>query len=93
MKCAGHIPGAVNRVYQEDLDAAGNLKDPAALAAAYQQLIPATDTPVVVYCRTGHQASLTFFVLKEMLGYRQVKWYDASWSDWATRDLPVETGG
>jgi thiosulfate/3-mercaptopyruvate sulfurtransferase len=89
---AGRIPGAVNHVYKEDLDAAGNLKPVDELAEAYRKLIPAKDTPIVVYCRTGHQASLTFFVLKEMLGYSNVKWYDASWTDWAARDLPVETG-
>jgi thiosulfate/3-mercaptopyruvate sulfurtransferase len=89
---AGRIPGAVNHVYKEDLDAAGNLKPVDELAEAYRKLIPAKDTPIVVYCRTGHQASLTFFVLKEMLGYSNVKWYDASWTDWAARDLPLETG-
>ena len=88
----GRIPGAVNHVYSEDLDDAGNLKDVTQLATAYQQLLPNKEAPVVVYCRTGHQASLTFFVLKEMLGYPNVKWYDGSWSDWATRDLPAEKG-
>ena len=64
----------------------------AELDRAYAKIIPSKDTPVIVYCRTGHQASLPFFVLKEMLGYSNVKWYDASWTDWATRDLPAEKG-
>lgn len=87
----GRIPGAINHVYKEDLDDAGNLKPVPELTAAYSKIIPAKDTPVVVYCRTGHQASLTFFVLKEMLGYSNVKWYDGSWTDWSARDLPAET--
>ncbi len=52
----GHIPGALSHVFKEDLDQLGNLKPVPELAAAYQKLIPSLETPVVVYCRTGHQA-------------------------------------
>ena len=46
---------------------------------------------VIVHCRTGHQASQTFFVMRYLLGYENVFWYDAGWSEWASRsELPVE---
>ena len=60
------------------------------LAGAYAKIIPTRETPVIVHCRTGHQASQTFFVLKRLLGYKNVYYYDAGWTEWAARqELPV----
>lgn len=93
---AGHIPGAVNRPYTEDLlttDQGVRLKPVAELAEAYAKIIPAKEAPVIVHCRTGHQASQTFFVLKRLLGYKNVLYYDGGWSEWASRpELPVAQG-
>jgi thiosulfate/3-mercaptopyruvate sulfurtransferase len=47
----------------------------------------------MVSCGTGHQASQTYFVLRHLLGYRQVSWYDGGWAEWASRpELPIEAG-
>lgn len=91
----GHIPGAVNRPMAGDLrrDAAGQWLLPRAeLQASYASLASA-DQPVTLSCRTGHTASHTFFVLRYLLGYRQARWYNGSWTEWsARRDLPAATG-
>lgn len=91
---AGHIPGAVSRPFSEDVITSStkvvSFKPAVALAAAYRQIIPSKDTEVIVHCRTGHQASQTFFVLKRLLGYPNVRWYDAGWTEWAARtELPI----
>ncbi|NTV42148.1 MAG: YeeE/YedE family protein [Syntrophobacteraceae bacterium] len=92
---AGHIPGAINRAFSEDVtkqDGVTRFKPSSELVAAYAGLIPSRETKVLVHCRTGHQASQTFFVLKNLLGYKNVLYYDAGWTEWAARShLPVET--
>ena len=94
---AGRIPGAINRPFT--LDASTNnavirFKTVSELDEAYAKLILSKDSPVVVSCRTGHQASQTYFVLRHLLGYRRVSWYDGGWAEWASRpELPIETGG
>jgi thiosulfate/3-mercaptopyruvate sulfurtransferase len=91
---AGHISGAINRPYTEDLVKVNDVpqfKPLGELAKAYAQIIPSRDSTVIIHCRTGHQASQTFFVLKRLLGYRNILWYDAGWSQWAAKkELPIE---
>ena len=93
---AGHIPAALSRPYTEDVLATEKdkaFKPIEELQRIYGKLIPSRDATVIVHCRTGHQASQTFFVLRPLLGYRNVLWYDAGWTEWAARpELPVRMG-
>jgi len=46
---------------------------------------------VVAYCRIGERSSLTWFTLKYLLGFRQVKNYDGSWTEWGSLvGVPIE---
>ena len=37
---------------------------------------------VIAYCRIGERSSHTWFVLKYLLGFNQVRNYDGSWTEW-----------
>ncbi|MEW8013718.1 MAG: rhodanese-like domain-containing protein [Candidatus Sedimenticola endophacoides] len=49
------------------------------------------ETPVILYCRTGHRASQSYYVLRR-LGYRDVKIYDGSMAEWSRTTLPLKEG-
>lgn len=91
---AGHIPGAINHPYTEDIFKSNDIqqfKPVEQMRIAYAQIIPSKESKIIVHCRTGHQASQTFFVLVRLLGYKDVLWYDAGWSEWsAKQELPIE---
>ena len=93
---AGHIPGAINRPFDQDTQKTGEMlefKPIPELQTVYEKIIPEKNSPVIVHCRNGHQASQTFFVLRHLLGYSNILWYDAGWTEWAARtDLPVKIG-
>ena len=40
------------------------------------------DDEIIAYCRIGERSSHTWFVLKYLLGYENVRNYDGSWTEW-----------
>jgi thiosulfate/3-mercaptopyruvate sulfurtransferase len=89
----GHIPGAKSIPWGMACKEDGSFKSADELAALYQSKGVTPDNPTIAYCRIGERSSHTWFVLKYLLGYRDVKNYDGSWTEWGNLvGAPVEQG-
>ncbi len=89
----GHIPGAVNIPWSLAVNEDGTFKPVEELRRLYEEKGVTPDKEVIVYCRIGERAAFTFFVLRELLGYKRVRVYDGSWSEWGNMvGAPVKTG-
>ena len=78
----GHIPGAKNVPWAKACNEDGTFKSMDELRALYASVGVSADKPVIAYCRIGERSSHTWFVLKQLLGYDNVKNYDGSWTEW-----------
>jgi thiosulfate/3-mercaptopyruvate sulfurtransferase len=77
----GHIPGAINIPWLAAINEADStFRSAESLRAVYGALDPAERT--IIYCRIGERSSHTWFVLRYLLGFRDVKNYDGSWTEW-----------
>ncbi|TDA67910.1 MAG: sulfurtransferase [Chloroflexi bacterium] len=89
----GHIPGAVSIPWSQAVQEDGTFKSPAALRDLYQAHGITPDKDTIAYCRIGERSSLTWFVLKYLLGYPKVRNYDGSWTEWGNLvGAPIEKG-
>ncbi|HEY7570385.1 MAG TPA: sulfurtransferase [Nitrososphaeraceae archaeon] len=79
----GHIPGATNIPWSQAVnDNDGTFKSVAELRTLYESKGITPDKEIITYCRIGERSSHTWFVLKYLLGYPDVKNYDGSWTEW-----------
>jgi thiosulfate/3-mercaptopyruvate sulfurtransferase len=78
----GHIPSAVNIPWSQAVKDDGTFKSAEELSKLYQSKGVTADKEVITYCRIGERSSFTWFVLKYLLGYQNVKNYDGSWTEW-----------
>jgi thiosulfate/3-mercaptopyruvate sulfurtransferase len=88
----GHIPGAENIPWATAADPDGTFKSADELRKIYVEdkgLDPNAET--IAYCRIGERSSHTWFVLKYLLGFNDVKNYDGSWTEWGNSvGVPIE---
>ncbi len=87
----GHIPGAKSVPWGKACNEDGTFKSNAELQQLYGAVGVTPDRPVIAYCRIGERSSHTWFVLKHLLGYKDVRNYDGSWTEWGNLvGAPVE---
>ena len=90
----GHIPGAANVPWKRAANDDGTFKTVDELKAIYEgELGLGANDDIVAYCRIGERSSHSWFVLKYLLGYKDVVNYDGSWTEWGNLvGAPVEKG-
>ena len=88
---AGHIPGALNAPFEDNLRGDGRFLSPASLAARFEALGAGGDAESVVYCGSGVTACHNALAM-EIAGLPVPKVYPGSWSDWSSSGYPVAVG-
>jgi thiosulfate/3-mercaptopyruvate sulfurtransferase len=87
----GHIPGAASVPWAQAVKEDGTFKSKEELAALYGGKGVAKDKDVIAYCRIGERSSHTWFALKHLLEYPNVRNYDGSWTEYGSLiDVPIE---
>ena len=89
----GHIPGAKSIPWARAVNAGdGTFKTADELREIYLQEHALKPTePTIAYCRIGERSSHTWFVLRYLLGFANVRNYDGSWTEWGNLvGAPIE---
>ena len=90
---AGHIPTSVNVPWSKNANDDGTFKSDEELAALYAEVGFDEAKDTIALCRIGERSSLTWFVLTELLGRKNVKNYDGSWTEYGSLvGVPVALG-
>lgn len=87
----GHIPGAANIPWSQAANEDGTFKSADALKQLYEGKGVNGNGEVISYCRIGERSAHSWFALKYLLGYKNVKNYDGSWTEWGNLvGAPIE---
>jgi thiosulfate/3-mercaptopyruvate sulfurtransferase len=88
----GHIPGAMSVPWATPVAEDGTFKSADELRAIYlEQRGVDPNRPTIAYCRIGERSSHTWFVLTYLLGLKNVRNYDGSWTEYGSViGVPIE---
>ncbi|MFC3493248.1 sulfurtransferase [Glycomyces rhizosphaerae] len=91
---AGHIPTALSVPWSKAANEDGTFKSEAELRELYVgEAGLDEDKATIAYCRIGERSSHTWFALRELLGYTDVKNYDGSWTEYGSLvGVPIALG-
>jgi thiosulfate/3-mercaptopyruvate sulfurtransferase len=90
---AGHVPTSLNVPWSKNCNDDGTFKSDADLKALYAEVGLDDSKDTIALCRIGERSSLTWFVLKELLGHQNVKNYDGSWTEYGSLvGVPIALG-
>ncbi len=91
-KRKGHIKGAINHFWGFDLNDDGTWKSKDDLKKIYEEIGVTPDKKIIVSCGQGLMSAHSYFTLKHILGYPNVKNYDGGFNEWSNDEsLPIET--
>ena len=87
----GHIPTAQSIPWGQAVSEDGTFKSDEELKQLYGSKGITGDKNLIAYCRIGERSSHTWFALKYLLSYPNVKNYDGSWTEWGSMvGMPIE---
>jgi thiosulfate/3-mercaptopyruvate sulfurtransferase len=88
----GRVPSAKHLEWKQFLDERGRFKSATAITKLLSENRLAADDTAITYCQSGGRASLDVFAL-ELMGFKDVRNYYGSWSEWSANEaLPVVKG-
>lgn len=88
----GHIPGAHGVPWKRAVNEDATFKSVQELRKIYEEELGLKlSDDIIAYCRIGERSSHTWFVLTYLLGFKKVRNYDGSWTEWGNRvGAPIE---
>ncbi len=90
---AGHIPGASNVPWTRTTNEDGTFRSDEEIDAIYREAGLDWSKDSIAYCRIGERSSHSWFAIHELLGHKNIKNYDGSWTEYGSLvGVPIEIG-